>query len=314
MHTNRDSTLASYLDDELDPTARTDFESRAARDPALARELRGHRAVQAALEGLARDPDPSAIPPRGFAAGVLIALHARPNWIERLRDWLARDPAASDSAFDALLDNRLSRRQTRILQSLAERDPAVAQALRRWRLVRSELAGLPVLAPSERLAGQVMAQVRRAEAAEAPTALGGRAQESGRRMSRLALTGWLRTIRSNRRERLAAASGIAFGPAATMAGTLYLVFSNHPQLTLPGLASFAWSRASEAVAAVGAGLREPVWNLASTSMAARSDLAAVLPLGVGALLALAGLMAASLWILYRNVAPHREREGRRVVT
>ena len=121
--------LFAYLDGKLTPARRDAVDERARRDPAFADEMAEARELYAALDAVSdgrigATPEP----PADFAAGVMVTLHARPNAIERLRDWLASDGAASASVLDAMLDDRLSQRQIRALEALASRSPEVAAA------------------------------------------------------------------------------------------------------------------------------------------------------------------------------------------
>ncbi len=271
--------LFAYLDGEMSPTERTAFEAEAAANPALGAQVRAFRSIFASIEGMRR---PS--PPPDLEAGVIAALQTRPAPLRRLWHWLAgslHEPPPGP--FNAMLDGRLAARHAAALSALAARDAKAAQAIDGWRRLGRELSRLPHLSPSNGFADRVMAQVRLPEPV---------ASRRGRLLRPLGL--WPR-----RQERLAAVSGIAFGPTATVAGVAYLLFLNHPLVTLSNLGAFLVDRGMDALLGISQGL----FDLGLAFPSAPGGLAPTVfpPAILGGLLLVGGLTLASAWILHRNV-------------
>ena len=272
--------LFSYLDGELDPAARAAFEAEAAADPALTAELRAFGSLFAAM----RSMEP-VVPPTDLEVSVIASLRTRPTHLRRVWTWLTGSLHGSASgAFDAMLDGRLTTRQAGALAALAARDQEAARVLSGWHRLGRELSRLPEFAPSHGFADRVMARVRLPEAAP----------------SRAAALGLLRGLWPRRQERLAAASGIAFGPSAAVAGIAYMLFANNPLVTLSNLGSFLWSKSREALLGVSQGLIDAGANFPVAVGGSGFTGMVSEPAILGGLLLLGGLTLASAWILYRN--------------
>ncbi len=280
--------LFSYLDGELRAGERRAFERRIAGDPALQRQVRACRSLFAALKTL--EPH---TPARDLKARIIASLHIRPSRLSRLRAWLAGgSPGSVVNVFDDLHDGMLSARQARALKSLAARDREAAAAMAGWGRLHRELGQLPALAPADGLAERVMARVPLPERAR----------------SRTRLRHLLAGLWPQRQERLAAASGVAFGPTAAVVATGYMLFANNPLVTLSNLAGFLWNQGIAA-------LPDALGGTLGTGAGILSD---VLPAGlagagaasvfVGGILLLTTLTALSGLILYRNVARTTELE------
>ena len=255
-------------------------------------------------------------PPRDLIGSVTASIHARPNALERVREWLSADAAASGTLLDAYLDRRLSRRQLAALRALAARDDEVALALRGWQRMRGELAALPLHEPAADFADRVMARVRADQAAGG--AREGRPARAWRRraaaLSRLrgplpALAG-IKALWASGQHRLAAAAGLAVGPVSAFAGIAAAVFVNHPQLTLAGLASYLWTRAGAGAASLAAQVADSAREAAAQIGLAGVPVSAAAPLVLGSLTLVAGMTLAAAWVLYRNLVPNRKASGR----
>lgn len=275
----RATRLFAYLDGELSPADRAAFEAEVAVDPALRSELRVFRSIFASMKDM---ESPS--PPSDLEVNVIAALQARPTPLHRLWNWFAgslRGPPPGP--FDAILDGRLNTRQAAALSSLAARDAEAARVLAGWRRLGRELSRLPDFGPADGFADRVMARVRLPEA----------------RPSRARGLVRLRDLWPRRQERLAAASGIAFGPTAAVAGMAYLLFANNPLVTLSNLGSFLWNRGREAFLAATQGLIDAGSGIPATPASGFAGM--VSPTILVGVALLGALTLASAWILYRNI-------------
>ena len=284
--------MFSYLDGELGAGERAAFEDEISRDPGLAAEVQAFRSLMTTLDELADfSPSPD------FKARVIASLRTRASARARLWSWLASSVYPTvPNVFAALLDEGLSVRQARTLSAFVARDPDAAAALASWKHLYEQLDGLPAFVPADGFGERVMARVA---ASRAPVR--SRAPLASR------IRGWL----PRRRERLAAASGIAFGPTAAFAVTAYMVFSN-PLVTASNVASFAWGKGTAALS----GLGQALFGSAATSPATGrvfgllDGVAAPAPSVAAVLLLLGGLTLVSAWILYKNVVKVSALEGR----
>lgn len=284
--------LFSYLDGELRGDDRRSFEHEIARDPGLQAEVRACRTLFTALQ----DIQPH-VPARDLKARIIASLHIRPSRPGRLRAWLAGGADWSvANVFDALHDGTLSTRRARALKSLVARDPEAAAVLAGWGRLHRELGRLPALAPAAGFADRVMARVHVAENAR-----------TGTRVRHLLAGLW-----PQRQERLAAASGVAFGPTAAVVATGYMLFANNPLVTLSNLAGFLWSQGIAALPDALGGIPGTGAGIFSDVVPAGLAGAGAAPLFVGGLVLLTTLTALSGWILYRNVAKTTGLERRHV--
>lgn len=271
--------IFSYLDGELRSSEVVAFEREIAGNPGLEAEVRAFRSVLAALDQLAVfAPSPD------FRVRVLVALYAGRSWRARLRAWIGGGSfAIVPNALASLLDEGLPARQARALSAFVARDPEAARALATWKRLHDELDRLPTYAPPAGFGDRVMARVATAPAASV------RHSSFAQRMRQA----WSRPA-----DRLAAASGIAFGPTTAVLATAYMLFSNNPLVTAPNVASFLWTKTTEALA----GLFNGGFGSAVGSLFGLID--GVAPPGpaiaVTALL-FACLTLVSAWVLYRNI-------------
>ena len=282
--------MFSYLDGELGPAERTLFERRTAADPALSARTEAFRSLLSTLDELA-----AFAPSRDFAVRVMASLHTRRSLRTRIFAWLGGStvPAAPNVLTD-LLDEGLSQGQARTLAAFLARDPEAAAALAAWKRLCHRLDHLAGFAPSPGFADRVMAHVEVAPA-------------SARR--RGASARWLRALWPRRGNRLAAASGIAFGPTALVGVTAYMLVSDNPLVTASNVASFVWTKLSAAMS----GLVEAAFSSPSGSALGFLDvLATPAPVLVAGLILFGGLTLVSGWVLYKNVVKVSELKSRYV--
>ncbi len=276
--------LFSYLDGELDPAARTAFEAEAVADPVLAAELRCFRSLFAAMKSM--DP---VVPPADLEVSVIASLHTRPSALRRLWTWLSNGSAhgPASGAFDAMLDGRLTTRQARALAALAARDAEAARILTGWHRLGRALSRLPEFAPADGFAERVMARACRSR------------RPDGYELAPVAASEvWWRGA-----DQLAAASGIAFGPAAAVAGIAYMLFANNPLVTLSNLGSFLWNRLQGAFLGVSQGLIDAGARIPAAQGAGAAFRGMVSdPAFLTGILLMAALTSSCAWILYRNIA------------
>lgn len=284
--------LFSYLDGELRSDERRSLEREIAGDPALQAEVRACRALFTALQDMA----PHA-PARDLKARIIASLQIRPSRLSRLRAWLAGGAEWSvANVFAEFHDGTLPASQAQALRSLVARDPEAAAVLAGWGRLHRELGQLPALAPADGFSERVMAQVHLHQNAR-----------SGIRVRNLLAGLWPR-----RQERLAAASGVAFGPTAAVVATGYMLFANNPLVTLSNLAGFLWSQGIAALPDALVGTLGTGAGILSDVVPAGLVGAGAAPVFAGGLVLLTTLTALSGWILYRNVATTTGLERRHV--
>lgn len=284
--------LFSYLDGELQSDERRSLEREIAGDHALLAEVRACRALFAALKDLAPHE-----PARDLKARIIASLHIRPSRLGRLRAWLAGGAEWSvANVFDELHDGALPARQAQALKSLVARDPEAAAVLAGWGRLHRELGRLSALAPATGFAERVMAQVHLPENAR-----------TGIRVRNLLAGLW-----PQRQERLAAASGVAFGPTAAVVATGYMLFANNPLVTLSNLSGFLWSQGIAALPDALGGILGTGAGILSDVVPAGLFGVGTAPVFAGGLVLLTTLTALSGWILYRNVATSTGLERRHV--
>lgn len=278
--------IFSYLEGELRSSEVVEFEREIAGNPELKAEVRGFRSVLAALDQLALfAPSPD------FRVRVLLALYAGRSWRARARAWLGGGSfAIVPNALTSLLDEGLPARRARALSAFVARDPEAAGALAAWKRLHDELDRLPAYAPTAGFRDRVMARVDAVPAASV------RQRGFAQRIKRA----WARPA-----DRLAAASGIAFGPTTAVLATAYMLFSNNPLVTASNVASFLWTKTADALS----GLINGGFGNALGSVFGLLD-------GVGppgpaiafSVLLFACLTLVSAWVLYRNIkVPVSER-------
>lgn len=286
----------AYLDGELTPPQRAAFEADVARDPALAASLSGGQALFDALNALEElSPAPD------FAVRAMARLHLRPSLWGRLWGWAAgTGPATVRNPLAALVDGDLPRRQAGAIAAFTASNPEAAAALAGWKSLHERLDRLPALAPGANLPLRVMARLPVAHAHALP-----------RRSRTVAfLAERAHKLLPRPQERLAAASGAAFGPAVVVASLLWVVFRN-PLVTMSDVAGFVAAKAGAAAtgiasaffSALGTGTAQGAWEAESWGSGAwgfwREATASVPAVATG-LAAFAALSVAAGWVLYRN--------------
>ena len=273
--------IFAYLDGELAASQQAAFEAEAARDPVLAADV---SKAQAVFQALATLDDLS--PATDFSVRTMARLHLRPSPWARLWGWVAgaghtvvRNPLA------ALVEGDLSRRHANAVAAFAASDPDAAVSLASWKRLLERLESLPVLAPGPALPVRVMAQV---PVAQAPR----------RRSGTAALFAeWARKLLPRPQERLAAASGAVFGPAAVVASVFWVVFSN-PLVRASDVVGFVAAKIGTAVAGLAGAF---FGGMALGGWGFWQEATVSAPAVATGLAAFGALAVASGWVLYKNV-------------
>ena len=287
--------LFAYLDGELGPSERAAFETAVAADPRLAAEVRVFRLLLAALGRLA-----AFAPSADFKARVLVALRARrPGWLPVWQWITGMGHPAVRNVFSELLEEGLPPRQARALAAFVARDSEAAAALTSWRRLHRQLGRLPVLAPRDGFEERVMARI------ETVPARAGARREAWRRVLML----W-----PERRQRLAAALGMAFAPTALVASLGYVLAGifNNPLVTPGRAAGFVWEKSVSALSALSDAFLGGWSPGAATAIGSGNVLGAVVPLALLGLLVFGGLSLISGRILYRIFVNHSGMDRRHV--
>ena len=220
----------AYLDEELSGSARAMFEKDMATDPDLTHEVRAWEALFGVLGEL-----PTFAPSEDFIVSVMAALKAQPTSRAAFRSWLlGRAPAPSRGVLDRLTEGSLEPAASEALAAFVAENADVRSALTRWNHVHASLATLDHLRPSPAFADNVMARV------QVPVTKPTMAARLLRKLSQL----W-----PERKQKLAVASGVAFGPTAVVATLAYMVFSN-PLTTPATLLNYVATKGLAGVATV----------------------------------------------------------------
>ena len=165
-----------------------------------------------------------------------------------------------------------------------------------WRGLIQGIEKLPVMAPSNAFAGQVMGQIR----------IGRLVRPLAAKTARGRALAWAGGLVPRTQRAWAVMSGIALTPITVSALIVYAVFSN-PLVTPGGLASFFWWRISGGATALWGLLTD---GLVESGIAFRAysflDLLAGAP-AVTAMVVVSFAAATSLsgWVLYRNLIATR---------
>lgn len=289
----------AYLDGELGAEERSAFEADAKRNPDLAAELAAARTFFQALDTLGElSPSPD------FAVRTMARLRLPASAWARFWSWMSgSDSVVVRNPLAALVAGELSRRQAAWVAAYTASEPEAAASLAAWRRLHRRLERLPALEPAAGFPLRVMARVPSARA---------RALEAGAHGSRsraAAVAGWAAKMLPRRQERLAAVSGVAFGPFAVVAAVAWAVFSN-PLVTFSDVAAFATAKIAAGSEAAGAFVADlavstarswspDLWNSGSQGLLEGATASA--PAVAGGLAAFAALTLASAWVLYKNV-------------
>lgn len=293
----------AYLDGELGAEERSAFEAEARRNPDLAAELAAARAFFRALGTLGElSPSPD------FAVRTMARLRLPASPWARFWSWMSgSDSVVVRNPLAALAAGELSRRQAAWVAAYVASEPEAAASLAAWRRLHRRLERLPALEPAAGFPLRVMARVpsARVRALEA----GARAGARRSRSRAAAVAGWAAKMLPRRQERLAAVSGVAFGPFAVVAAVAWAVFSN-PLVTFSDVAAFATAKITAVSGAAGAFVADlavstarswspELWNSGSQGLLEGATASA--PAVAGGLAAFAALSLASAWVLYKNV-------------
>ena len=308
------SRLFSYLDGELSAREQAAFEAEIATDRSLAAEVASWRALLATLDEVA-----TFAPSPDFRVRVLASLYARRSWWARLRDrWRVGSDARMPNVFTALLDEGLTARQATALTAMVARDPEAAAAMDGWRRLYRELETLPGFTPAEGFADRVMARVRVPERGRAtrPAVVrsgAGLPVLPGASRHWALARDWIGRRWPSPRDRFAATSGLAVGPAAAFLVTLHML-SGNPLLTASNVSNFVETRAGAAMSRLADTLfGDPSAHLAMGRLGGIVDgWALSLPTLTAGLVVFGLLTLASAWILYRNVIKVPRTENRNV--
>lgn len=289
----------AYLDGELDAEEHSAFEADAKRDPALAAELAAARAFLRAM-GTLRELSPSP----DFAVRTMARFRLPASPWARFWSWMAgSDHGVARNPLAALVEGELSRRQAAWMTAYVASDPKAAASLAAWKRLHQRLERLPALEPAPGFPFRVMARVPAARVrAPAARSLAGRSWAA-------AVADWTTKALPRRQERLAAASGVAFGPVAAVAAVAWVVFSN-PMVTFSVVAAFATAKVAAVFGLAGAFVGDlatstarswtaGLWNSGSQGLLDGATAAA--PTVAAGLAAFAALSLASAWVLYKNV-------------
>lgn len=289
----------AYLDGELGADERSAFEAEAKRNPDLAAELAAARAFFRAMSTLGElSPSPD------FAVRTMARLRLPASPWARFWSWMSgSDSVVVRNPLAALAAGELSRRQAAWVAAYVASEPEAAASLAAWRRLHQRLERLPALEPAAGFPSRVMARLPSARV---------RALGAGTRRSRswaAAVAGWAAKMLPRRQERLAAVSGVAFGPFAVVAAVAWAVFSN-PLVTFSDVAAFATAKIAAVSGAAGAFVADlavstarswspDLWNSGSQGLLEGATASA--PAVAGGLAAFAALSLASAWVLYKNV-------------
>lgn len=289
----------AYLDGELGAEERSAFEADAKRNPDLAAELAAARAFFQALDTLGElSPSPD------FAVRTMARLRLPASGWARFWSWMSgSDSVVVRNPLAALVAGELSRRQAAWVAAYAASEPEAAASLAAWRRLHRRLERLPALEPAAGFPLRVMARVPSPHA----RVLGAGAH--GSRSRTAAVAGWAAKMLPRRQERLAAVSGVAFGPFAVVAAVAWVVFSN-PLVTFSDVAAFATAKIAAVSGALGTFVADlavstarswspELWNSGSGGLLEGATASA--PAVAAGLAAFAALSLASAWVLYKNV-------------
>ena len=231
-------------------------------------------------------------PSADFRVRVLAALRVRrPAWV-RAWHWIARKGHSGvRNVFSELLDEGLSPRHARAVATLVARDPEAAAALRSWKRLHERLGRLPSLGPREGFGDRVMARIGSAPGQAAVR------RPAHRPLHRL----W-----PERRQRIAAALGMAFAPTALAASLGYVVFGifSDPLVTPASAIGFLWRKGVAAASALTDGLLGGWGSGFVAGMGSGDLLAAAVPLALLGLIVFGGLSLVSARILYKIFVRH----------
>jgi anti-sigma factor RsiW len=242
---------------------------------------------------------PALSPSPAFRERILASVPQSVGAGARVRGWLGLEvggPVAAhvgSARLQEFMEGRLAARTATRVEAHLDGCAVCRGELDGYRAVARAVERLPVLEPSEAFGERVMARVRVEQLVRTALAPTSRSQR---------LVAWLRRAVPSGPRGWSAALGVGVAPAVTVALAIYAVFS-HPLVTVGGLASFAWFKASTFVGGVTGALLGP---LADSTLALQAwswvePLVGSAPLAAASATILSALTLAAVWILYRNV-------------
>jgi len=227
-----------------------------------------------------------------------------PEWIRGSRTISESDHLVEDRLQD-YIDGALTRNGQMRANAHLEGCDSCRDELAGWNQLFSRLESLTELAPSDAFAERVMQQVQvHPRAVAAPLSVRARRWVSTWSMPapRSLVPASVARLAPRSRRAWALVASFAAAPTVAVAAVAFMLFS-HPLLTPGYLASYLWWKASAVTGYVGqwaAGL----WVETSRVLASNALLQSLTASPSGIALAgigLTALMAASLWVVYRNL-------------
>lgn len=248
----------------------------------------------------------------GTAVEGLDAAVPTPSAEKRLFGWSRRRVASaaehvSPERFQDFVEGLLPARQMARVATHLDTCGTCRSEEEQWRGLIQGIEQLPMMAPSDAFARQVMGQirigrlVRPVAATSAPTAA---------LAARTRALAWAGRLIPRTQKAWAVVSGVALTPATVVGLLAYAVFSN-PLVTPQGLASFVWWKISAGATALGSILAD---GLVESGIAFQAyslwDLLVGAP-AVASMVAVSLCAATSLsgWVLYRNLITTHTVDG-----
>jgi hypothetical protein len=303
-----DERIQAFLDAELSQEEMARVQAHAASCSRCESEIDAWRLLFEELEEL-----PTLEPSVHLVDHVMGALPERAPIGLRLPEWIKEDRTISQTEHlvAARLQDYIDGALTRDGRVRADAHLAgcisCRDELSGWSQLFSSLGDVSELAPSHDFAERIMQRVRvHAPVPAASDALTVRARRWVSGWSLAAARGMvpaqLARLAPRSRRAWAVVASLAAAPTIAAAGVIFMIFS-HPLLTPGYLASFLWWKASAATGAVGS------WIAAASVQASEgvleTGLVQALTASAGGLVmtgvGLSALMAASLWVVYRNL-------------
>ncbi len=235
--------------------------------------------------------------PAGLAGGSWLDWLSRPGSVEHL----------GPDAVQAYLDGALTPGHRAQLSAHVTDCESCRADVTGWQTLFAELEAIAEVTPSAGFAERVMERVQiRPAVAVAPRPLAARVRAWARSWVptdlRRLVPAWAGRVVPRSRRAWAVVASVAATPTLAVAAGAWLLFS-HPLLTPGYLASYLWWKASGLVGAVAGGAWGTMMD-ATAGLRSSAVTEAVTGSGGGLMLTgvgLTALMAASLWILYRNL-------------
>ncbi len=301
-------SIQAFLDGELPQGEMARIQEHSVSCARCQAEIEAWRLLFDELEEL-----PELAPPVTLSERVLAALPRRASaglaggsWLDRL----SRHGSAEHlrpGAVQAYVDGALTPGHQAQLSAHVTDCESCRAEVASWRTLFAELESLSELTPSAGFAERVMDRVQIGPSvAVAPKPLAARVRAWARSwvptdLRRLA-PAWAGSVVPRSRRAWAVVASVAATPTLAVAAGAWLLFS-HPLLTPGYLASYLWWKASGLIGAIAGGAWGTMMDV-TTDLRNSTVVEAVTGSAGGLMLTGVGftaLMAASLWILYRNL-------------